>query len=91
MDPFARIIRGLPSSWDQSMATSIRPCVIQAALWSPCSRFIAISWDGETTIEILDPITLERVYMAVKVHIKEIASHGQEVARTHLSLVTRTP
>ena len=44
------------------MATSIRPCVIQAAVWSPCSRFIAIAWDGETTIEILDPITLERVY-----------------------------
>ena len=38
------------------------------------------------------------INMAVKVHIKEITSHGREVARTyppsrrtHLSLVTRTP
>jgi len=44
------------------MATSKRTRAIQAVVWSPCSRFIAIVWDGTTTIEILDQVTLERLY-----------------------------
>ncbi|KAF9642315.1 hypothetical protein BDM02DRAFT_2348566 [Thelephora ganbajun] len=57
--PLARIVHGLPNSWESSIATADCPTWIQAAAWSPCSRFIAISW--KATIHIMDAVTLERV------------------------------
>ncbi|KAF9646368.1 WD40 repeat-like protein, partial [Thelephora ganbajun] len=57
--PLTRIVCGLPNSWESSIAATTFPSRIGAAVWSPCSRFIAISRTG--TIEILDAVTLERV------------------------------
>ncbi|KAF9645843.1 YVTN repeat-like/Quino protein amine dehydrogenase [Thelephora ganbajun] len=57
--PFARIVRGLPDSWGSSIAVARFASQIYTAVWSPCSRFIAILL-GER-IEILDAVTLSRV------------------------------
>ena len=59
--PLARIVHGLPNSWEPSIAAVTFPSPIEAVVWSPCSRFIAIVWDKfKATIEILDAITLGR-------------------------------
>ncbi|KAF9642449.1 hypothetical protein BDM02DRAFT_2236978 [Thelephora ganbajun] len=70
--PLTRIVYGLPNSWESSIATAKFPIFIGTAIWSPCSRFIAISQDGSPGervildgspggIVILDAVTLERV------------------------------
>ncbi|KAF9642837.1 hypothetical protein BDM02DRAFT_3192612 [Thelephora ganbajun] len=60
--PLARIVRGLPNSWEPSIAAAGFPSRIDTAVWSPCSRFIAISWGTRPkTIAILDGVTLERI------------------------------
>ena len=59
--PLARIVHGLPTSWEPSIAAVKLPSPIGAAVWSPCSRFIAIVWGkSRATIEILDAVTLRR-------------------------------
>ena len=59
--PLARIVHGLPTSWEPSIAAVKFPSPIEAAVWSPCSRFIAIVWGkSRATIEILDAVTLQR-------------------------------
>jgi len=60
--PLARIVHGLPTSWDQSTATVWFVNNVDAAAWSPCSRFVAISRGGHPpTVEILDAATLARL------------------------------
>ena len=60
--PLTRIIHGLPASWDHSIATVKFPSWLSAAVWSPCSRFIAVTWGGtRKTIEILDAVTLRQL------------------------------
>ena len=60
--PLARIVHGLPNSWDQSIATMKFPSLIDTAIWSPCSRFIAIVWGrSKAMIETLDAVTLGRL------------------------------
>ena len=60
--PLARIVHGLPTSWEPSIGTVKFPSLIEATVWSPCSRFIAIVWGkSRATIEILDAMTLERL------------------------------
>ncbi|KAF9644130.1 hypothetical protein BDM02DRAFT_3272647 [Thelephora ganbajun] len=60
--PLTRIAHGLQNSWESSIAAAGFPSQIETAVWSPCSRFIAISWGGwPTTIEILDGATLGRI------------------------------
>ena len=58
--PFIRVVRGLPVSWDTNTAATTRPYDIERAVWSPCNRFIAITWE-DATIEVLDPVTLRRL------------------------------
>ncbi|KAF9642938.1 hypothetical protein BDM02DRAFT_3176389 [Thelephora ganbajun] len=68
--PLTRIVRGLPNSWESSIAAARFPSSIDTAMWSPCSRFIAVSRrefqttisgsQSQTTIVILDAMTLER-------------------------------
>lgn len=57
--PLVRVIQGLPTSWGPALATSYREGREPAAVWSPCSRFIAIT--GYTIIDILDATTLEQL------------------------------
>ena len=58
--PIADVLYGLPNSWDSSIATTKRSDSILTATWSPCSTYIATTWENSTTIEILDPVTLAR-------------------------------
>jgi len=60
--PLTRIVHGLQTSWDPSIATTQFLRNVTAATWSPCSRSIAISW-GEypPTVEVLDAATLMRL------------------------------
>ena len=48
-------------SWDANTAATTRPCGIDAAAWSPCDRFIAITWYDAKVIEVLDSVTLRRL------------------------------
>ena len=59
--PFTRVIRGAPTSWDPNNAAASRPSQIQQAVWSPCSRFVAIAWGDIPTIDVLDSVTLQRL------------------------------
>ncbi|KAF9642834.1 hypothetical protein BDM02DRAFT_3273301 [Thelephora ganbajun] len=60
--PLTRIVHGLPNSWESTIAAAAFPSEVHTVVWSPCSRFIAISWGGQpTTIAILDGVTLERI------------------------------
>jgi len=60
--PLTRIVRGLQTSWDPSIATTRFPSSVTAVTWSPCSRSIAISWGwSPPTVEILDAATLMRL------------------------------
>ena len=57
--PFFRIVHGLQTSWMPSIATIKFPNSLEAAVWSPCSKFIAIHLGGiSPVIEILDAMTL---------------------------------
>ncbi|KAF9643731.1 hypothetical protein BDM02DRAFT_3191288 [Thelephora ganbajun] len=60
--PLARIVRGLPNSWESNI-TAVRPHkLITATVWSPCGRFIAVPHKtGPTMVKILDAVTLERI------------------------------
>jgi WD40 repeat protein len=60
--PLTRIVHGLPTSYPDTVVNALRPS-IQTAVWSPCSKFIAVASRSEfqMTIEILDGATLERL------------------------------
>jgi len=52
-----RIVHGLPTSWEQSITTTMFPKRVDIAAWSPCSRFVAVSWStSESMVEIWDAI-----------------------------------
>lgn len=68
--PFVRVVRGTPESWDPNTAATMFPSEIKLVKWSPCSRFIAVIWvdafdriegSGTVTVDILDPVTLQRL------------------------------
>ena len=56
--PLARVVQGLPVSWDPVVATASIG-VFWSAAWSPCNNFIAVSTNGG--VKILDAMTLEQV------------------------------
>ena len=62
VNPFARVIQGVPSSWDLSIASTRFPGFIDTAVWSPCGKFIAIAWRSSNEVAILDAVTLEQLY-----------------------------
>jgi len=60
--PLTIIVHGLQTSWDPSIATMQFPDGVDDVAWSPCSRFIAISWgEHPPRVEILDAATLMRL------------------------------
>jgi WD40 repeat protein len=62
--PLARIIQGTPTSWNPTIATRKFPAKVNAAAWSPCAKFIAISWGVSShKLEILDATTLGKQYV----------------------------
>jgi len=60
--PLARVVQGAPTSWDPSIANTRLPSDIVAAIWSPCSRFIATARESSGEIAILDAVTLEQLH-----------------------------
>ena len=59
--PLARVVCGLPVSWDSNIAATTRPSRIKLATWSPCNKFIAISSLNSMTVDILDSMTLQKL------------------------------
>ena len=61
--PLARILQGVPISWDPSIATIKCSGAIYKAVWSPCSRFIAILFGNDFAyeIQVLDAVTLKQL------------------------------
>ena len=59
---FARVIQGIPASWDPSIASTRFPGFVDTAVWSPCGRFIAVAQRSSSEIAILDAVTLEQLY-----------------------------
>ena len=55
----ARVVRGLPSSWDPTTATFYNETGIYKAVWSPCNRVIAT--DNRKSVVILDAATLSQL------------------------------
>jgi WD40 repeat protein len=60
--PLARVVQGVPASWDLSIVKTSFPDPICAAAWSPCGRFIAIARPSSSEIAIMDAVTLEQLY-----------------------------
>ena len=59
--PLTRIVQGIPTSWNPSIATKKTPSDIQTVAWSPCSRLIAIAYSSYPTIvEVLDAMTFKQ-------------------------------
>jgi WD40 repeat protein len=56
-----RVVHGIPVSWGSDAAAATSRFGIGLAVWSPCNRFIAISSERVTTVDILDSATLERL------------------------------
>ena len=57
--PLARVVRGLPSSWDQTAATLYWETTLCDAIWSPCNRVIAIV--DPRSVVTLDAATLSQL------------------------------
>ena len=62
VQPMARGIWGVPTSWNQSIATIRFLGHIGAVAWSPCSQFIATSHQLSPEIVILDAVTLDQLH-----------------------------
>ena len=60
--PLIRVVQGLENWWESSIVNMRCPSIISAAAWSPCGRFIAVTWWQSLDIIILDPTTLEQLY-----------------------------
>ncbi|KAF9643446.1 hypothetical protein BDM02DRAFT_3123447 [Thelephora ganbajun] len=56
--PMARIVHGLPDSWDPAIVTMVYHCMTVA--WPPCGRFIAI-FNGRSRAEIRDAAALKQL------------------------------
>jgi WD40 repeat protein len=61
--PITTVIWGIPTSWDPSIATIRFPGHVYGTVWSPCSRFIATSYDMFSGIVVLDAATFEQLHI----------------------------
>lgn len=52
-------MHGLPLSWEPIVATFPFKDWCDAAAWSPCNRFIAVTGSRSTRVDILDAVTLK--------------------------------
>jgi len=55
-------------SWHPTIATTRLPNLIDCIVWSPCSRFIAISLKSVQGIQILDAVTLKQLKLFTPLH-----------------------
>ena len=66
--PVARVVNGIPTSWDVCTASAMVDTKDFCAVWSPCGRFIAASSVGG--VEIRDSTTLERLSVLEIGHLR---------------------
>ena len=59
VSPVARVVTGIPASWDSCSATLGGATGVIHAAWSHCGQFIAVSFVDR--VGVLDSTTLERV------------------------------
>ena len=59
--PLARVVQGTPVSWERVVATADFDSDLYHAVWSPCSRFIAVA--TYRSVEVLDAVTLSRLFI----------------------------
>ena len=59
--PFVKVVCGISGSQDQNTAAIKFPSKIKLVRWSPCGRFIAVIWSNTLAVDILDPVTLQRL------------------------------
>ena len=57
--PLARVVQGVPDSWERAVATATIGHLLYAAVWSPCNRFIAVA--EPYSVQVLDAVTLIRL------------------------------
>ena len=61
-NPMARVIKGMPTSWDLSIANGRCCGKVECVAWSPCSKFIAIAHSKSSEVAIHDATTLEQLH-----------------------------
>ena len=54
--PLARVVHGIPITWEPAVSAVHRNGLTGAVAWSPCNRFIAVTIRG--AVEIRDAVTL---------------------------------
>ena len=69
-NPFARVVHGLPESWEPISASMNLDNFKGNTAWSPCGKFIAIAKWGST--EILDAVTLNQLKTFESPHTSSI-------------------
>ena len=58
--PLAKVVHGLPVSWQPGIATKKHDSrTFLEAAWSPCGRVIAVAQSNPGAVGVLDPATLE--------------------------------
>ena len=57
--PLARVVQGIPDSWERGIATATFDDTLFDAVWSPCNRFIAVA--KSRSVEVLDAVTLNQL------------------------------
>ena len=57
--PMARVVTGIPASWDSCTASIGTTEKIHHAVWSPCGQFIVTCFGS--AVQVRDSTTLERV------------------------------
>ena len=57
--PVARVVVGIPASWDSCTAAAGATTELGCAIWSPCGKFIVVGLISG--MEVRDSTTLERV------------------------------
>ena len=60
-DPFTRVVHGGLISWDTHIAAAMCHSAIDLAVWSPCDRFIAVTYKDTVMVDILDSVTLQHL------------------------------
>jgi WD40 repeat protein len=86
VSPLVRVVQGAQISWDLSVATREFPLAIEAAVWSPCGRFVGVAWDTRNSVVVLDAVTLGPLYT---MHSLEDITHPTDlVFSPHGSLLS---
>ena len=59
--PLARVVQGIPASWEPAVSTATFDNSVYDVVWSPCNRFIAVA--KHVSVEVLDAVTLARLFI----------------------------